>query len=243
MSHASSPGRCCWPLSLMRCGGPSAVRTRTAAKRASSFPLVPFRQLRVCHLASASMSSAGIDRISGMCRLRLVDSLLPAFTLLLLGGLFPPCRRVGREPSSPYGLSTCGRLSSVSRRRPDWWVVRHARRRVRRIRRAPENDARLRHGRGDDVRIVAFLRRALVKEIAVGAPRFQSRLHRRRGDRQIEEAQRSLVGLQFSRHRRFPARPANATASVVYLPCEQRVCEASEQRGRSGIYLDASGLS
>jgi hypothetical protein len=35
--------------------------------------------------------------------------------------------------------------------------------------RAPENDARLRHGRGDDVRIVAFLRRALVEKIAVGA--------------------------------------------------------------------------
>src|SRR5450755_4395346 len=66
--------------------------------------------------------------------------------------------------------------------------------------RAPENDARLLHGRSDDVRIVAFLRRALVEEIAVGAPRFQSRLHRRSGDRQIEEAQRSLVGLQFSRH-------------------------------------------
>jgi len=32
---------------------------------------------------------------------------------------------------------------------------------------APENDARLRQGRGDDVWIVAFLRRALVKEIAV----------------------------------------------------------------------------
>jgi hypothetical protein len=41
MSQASSPGRCCWPMSLIRCGGPSAVRTRTAAKRASSRPLVP----------------------------------------------------------------------------------------------------------------------------------------------------------------------------------------------------------
>src|SRR4029077_17415814 len=38
MSQASSPGRCCWPLSLIRCGGPSATRTRTAAKRALSFP-------------------------------------------------------------------------------------------------------------------------------------------------------------------------------------------------------------
>src|SRR5215813_12669049 len=27
MSQASSPGRCCWPLSLIRCGGPSATRT------------------------------------------------------------------------------------------------------------------------------------------------------------------------------------------------------------------------
>src|SRR6478609_10046096 len=66
--------------------------------------------------------------------------------------------------------------------------------------RAPGNDAKLLCGRSDDVRIVAFLRRALVEEIAVGAPRFQSRLHRRSSDCQIEEAQRSLVGLQFSRH-------------------------------------------
>jgi hypothetical protein len=32
-------------LSLIRCGGPSAIRTRTAAKRALSFPFVPVRQL------------------------------------------------------------------------------------------------------------------------------------------------------------------------------------------------------
>ena len=43
ISQASSPGRCCWPLSLIRCGGPSAVRTRTAAKRALSLPFVPVR--------------------------------------------------------------------------------------------------------------------------------------------------------------------------------------------------------
>jgi hypothetical protein len=58
------------PLSLIRCGGPSAVRTRTAAKRALSLPFVPVRQLTVCHLASASMSSAGTDRISGIDRRR-----------------------------------------------------------------------------------------------------------------------------------------------------------------------------
>src|SRR3954469_16219010 len=70
MSQASSPGRCCWPLSLIRCGGPSATRTRTAAKRALSLPFVPVRQLIFCHVASASMSSAATDRMSGMCRLR-----------------------------------------------------------------------------------------------------------------------------------------------------------------------------
>ena len=70
--------------------------------------------------------------------------------------------------------------------------------------RAPENDAGLCHGRGDDVRIVALLRRALVEEIAVGAPRFQSRFHGGSGHRQIEEAQRGLVGLQFSRHETLP---------------------------------------
>src|SRR3981081_1078288 len=70
MSQASSPGRCCCPLSLIRCGGPSAVRTRTAAKRALSFPFVPVRQLTVRHLALASMSSAAFDRISGTCRCR-----------------------------------------------------------------------------------------------------------------------------------------------------------------------------
>ena len=32
-------------------GGPSAIRTRTAAKRALSFPFVPVRQLTFCHLA------------------------------------------------------------------------------------------------------------------------------------------------------------------------------------------------
>src|ERR1051325_11279606 len=43
MSQTSSPGRCCCPLSPIRCGGPSVTRTRTAAKRALSFPFVPVR--------------------------------------------------------------------------------------------------------------------------------------------------------------------------------------------------------
>jgi hypothetical protein len=37
---------------------------------------------------------------------------------------------------------------------------------------ALEDDARLRHRRGDHVRIGAFLRHTLMKKIAVGAPRI-----------------------------------------------------------------------
>src|SRR6516164_8863592 len=55
-------------LVLIRCGGPSATLTRTAAKRALSFPFVPVRQLMFRHLASASMSSAAIERMLGTCR-------------------------------------------------------------------------------------------------------------------------------------------------------------------------------
>ena len=61
------------------------------------------------------------------------------------------------------------------------------------------------------------------------APSFESRLHRRSGNGLIKEAQRGLIGLRFSRH--------------VRLPRESRTFEAGEQRGRSGKYLDATGLS
>jgi len=60
-------------------------------------------------------------------------------------------------------------------------------RRSRSLRRAASS-AGCRHGRRDDVGILALLRRALVKEIAVGTPRFQSRFHRRRRYRKIEKA-------------------------------------------------------
>jgi hypothetical protein len=49
----------------------------------------------------------------------------------------------------------------------------------------------------------------LVEEIAVGAPRFQSRFHRRSGDRQIEEAERSLMVFSFLAMTRSP--PTDAT--------------------------------
>jgi hypothetical protein len=45
--------------------GCSAIRTRTAAKRAFNRPLVPLRQLTLCHLESASISSARRGRWNG----------------------------------------------------------------------------------------------------------------------------------------------------------------------------------
>ena len=57
-SQISSPGMCCMPLSPIRCGGPSATRTRTAAKQAFRGPFVPLRQASVRHFAWVSMSSA-----------------------------------------------------------------------------------------------------------------------------------------------------------------------------------------
>ena len=61
-------GRQVAEIILHRCGGPSATRTRTAAKRAFNAPLVPCRQLTDRHLAAASISSADLDRVSGICR-------------------------------------------------------------------------------------------------------------------------------------------------------------------------------
>ena len=46
----------------------AAQAGQKSGPRALSFPLVPVRQLMVCHLAWASMSSAGMDRTSGTCR-------------------------------------------------------------------------------------------------------------------------------------------------------------------------------
>jgi hypothetical protein len=47
-----------------------------------------------------------------------------------------------------------------------------------------------------------------MEEIAVGAPRFQRRLHGRRGDRLIEETQGCLVGFEFARHQTLAYQPA-----------------------------------
>jgi len=64
-----------------------------------------------------------------------------------------------------------------------------------RTHRTLEHDARLRRGGRHDVRILALLGRALVEEIAVGSPGFESSLHRGRRYRLVEESQRSFVGL------------------------------------------------
>jgi hypothetical protein len=90
---------------------------------------------------------------------------------------------------------------------------------------------------GDDVRIGALFRGTLVEEIAVGAPRLQGSLHRRRGDGLFEETQRSLIGLQLPRHegsrigRRWPR-----------LLREQGFAKPGEQRGRSWIDVGAARL-
>jgi hypothetical protein len=157
--------------------------------------------------------------------LRLVDGLLPAFTVLLPGCLF----------ARPFTLAPLlllfeGESGLLFRSLVDWAGGRLLRLMAFRLaggfrwsaaakigglfgmfaersvcsNRAPEKDAGLCHGCRDNVRIVAFLRRTLMEEIAVCAPRFQSCFHGGSGHRQIEEAQRGLVGLQFSRHETLP---------------------------------------
>jgi hypothetical protein len=52
------------PEELMRCGAPSAMRTRTTAKRATRRPFVPRRQLSWRHLAPSSLVWAASDLTS-----------------------------------------------------------------------------------------------------------------------------------------------------------------------------------
>lgn len=154
--------------------------------------------------------------------LRLVDGLLPAFTALLPGGLFARPFKLAAPPF-PFvvesGLPFRNLIDGARGRLLRLWAFRLAGsfrgsaaaeiggklgmffERSVGPDRAPEYDARLCHGRSDDVRIIAFLRRALMKEIAVCAPRFERRFHGGSGYRQIEESERRLVGFQFSGHR------------------------------------------
>jgi hypothetical protein len=75
--------------------------------------------------------------------------------------------------------------------------------------RHPKHDAWLLHRGGDDARIGALLRGTLM-EIAARAPRFQRGFHRRRGDRLLEEAQRSSASsaLRLTSHPPKPTRIA-----------------------------------
>src|SRR6201984_2142049 len=156
--------------------------------------------------------------------LRLVDGLLPPLELLTLSGLFLCAFALAAlllllesERGLPVGRLVVGPLGMLLRFRPH----RPAACRLRNVvageigrqlgvlfeRSAGgdgtlQNDARRSHGRRDDIRILALLRRTLVKKIAVGTPRVQSRCDRRRRYRQIKEAQRSLVGVQLPRHSR-----------------------------------------
>jgi hypothetical protein len=59
--------------------------------------------------------------------------------------------------------------------------------------------ARFFQRRGDDRRIIGFPGESLMKEITIGSPGLQGRLHRWRRDREIEEALRGLTGFEFSR--------------------------------------------
>src|SRR5271154_4364410 len=69
-THTSSPGIRSTPLSSTRCFGPSAMRTRRAAKRHVSGPFVPQRQLIFCHFTPPSIDSAETGDISGIWCLR-----------------------------------------------------------------------------------------------------------------------------------------------------------------------------
>jgi hypothetical protein len=123
--------------------------------------------------------------------LRLADRLLPAFTLLLPDGLFARPFTLAAPPF-PFvverGLSFRSLVNGARGKLLRLWAFRlaggfcwssaakiggqlgiFAERSVG-SNRAPQNDAGFRHGRGDNVRIVALLRRALVEEIAVCAP-------------------------------------------------------------------------
>src|SRR6185369_13823557 len=84
---------------------------------------------------------------------------------------------------------------------------------------------------------------ALAEEIAVGTPRFQSRFHRRRRDRQVEKAQRSLVGFQFSRHHAPPDGPTNAIRRSIYLASGESAKRANSAAGPGYISTHPACLS
>lgn len=79
----------------------------------------------------------------------------------------------------------------------------------------PENHAGVGHGRGHDVGIVNFLRGALVEKIALRPHASRVAFIDGRSDCLVEEAQRGLIGLQFSRHE--PRRSMRRSKSIETL--------------------------
>lgn len=89
------------------------MRTLTAARRALSFPFVPVRHLTFCHLASASMSSAVINRISGTCRRRGPPRAMGQISRTSIGYTL----RI--MPTSPYAFTGL-MFGPAGSCRPDW---------------------------------------------------------------------------------------------------------------------------
>src|SRR6185437_684549 len=183
-------------------------------------------------------------------RLRLVDGLLSACALLPPGRFFPGLRAPATLALPFVRLSRLPvrRIVRLDRRFlrfgrwPRGWFLASIPAKVLRqfgvfaepsagSHRTLEDDARFRHGRGDDVWIGAFLRHTLMEKIAVGAPRFQGGLHRRRCDGLLEEAQRGLVGLQLPRHAALPRR-----RPLSYLHRERGIAKQAKSAA-----ADASG--
>jgi transaldolase len=69
---------------------------------------------------------------------------------------------------------------------------------------APQEDAEVQGLHGKTAIANARLAYEVYEKVAASDRWVQSRFHRRSGYRQIEEAQRSLVGLQFPRHETLP---------------------------------------
>ncbi|MEH2469274.1 hypothetical protein V1281_001475 [Nitrobacteraceae bacterium AZCC 2161] len=101
-------------------------------------------------------------------------------------GLFCPLGRRGRAFSGPKTGRKIGGLLEGALCAADG---------------SPEDDARMSDRGRDDGQVVGLLREALVEQIAVGAPDFERGLHGGRGDGQVEEADRRLIGLELPRHR------------------------------------------
>jgi hypothetical protein len=91
---------CCMPLSPIRCGGPSATRTRKAAKRAFSGPFAPLRQASVRHCAWAAASGDGKDEFD-----------VPRVNLLMTKNAIRP-----GKPARAQGLTELSAHASMRRR-------------------------------------------------------------------------------------------------------------------------------